>query len=167
MKIKIYLAGPEIFFPNRDERALQLKEICAANNLIGLFPSDSYPQHPAADKRLLARQIYDGDVGLIDQAHGLIANMTPFRGLSLDAGTAYEIGYAVAQGKPVFGWSADRERSYFERAQTSANRDDMELEDFTLTDNLMVVCPMVDYQVHDNFESVAAAANKFFHKRSS
>jgi nucleoside 2-deoxyribosyltransferase len=32
-------------------------------------------------------------------------NCSPFRGVSLDAGTAYEIGYACALGKPVFGYS--------------------------------------------------------------
>ena len=35
----------------------------------------------------------------------VIANMTPFRGPSMDVGTAVELGYSFARGLPVFGYT--------------------------------------------------------------
>ena len=35
----------------------------------------------------------------------LIANLTPFRGVSTDAGTAFEVGFMRALGRPVLGYT--------------------------------------------------------------
>ena len=40
----------------------------------------------------------------------IVANMTPFRGPSMDAGTCYEMGLAKGLGKLVVGWTEDRRR---------------------------------------------------------
>ena len=35
----------------------------------------------------------------------LIANLTPFRGVSMDSGTAFEVGFMRALGRPVLGYT--------------------------------------------------------------
>lgn len=85
--------------------------------------------------------------------------MTPFRGVSMDPGTACEIGFAYALGKPVVGYvSAERNmRDYRSRMSLSLPDGDilerdindvghevfiapdgMSVEDFGLNDNLMM-----------------------------
>jgi nucleoside 2-deoxyribosyltransferase len=51
--------------------------------------------------------VFRADCELMDAAHLAIANMMPFRGVSADAGSAFEIGYLHAQKKPVFGYRSD------------------------------------------------------------
>jgi nucleoside 2-deoxyribosyltransferase len=77
---------------------------------------------------------------------GLIANLTPFRGVSVDSGTAYEVGFMRALGRPVFGYSnlqatyVERSRAYRaqQRGQPDADAPDVEIEDFDGTENLMI-----------------------------
>lgn len=35
----------------------------------------------------------------------MIANLTPFRGASADAGTLVELGWFLGRGRPIFGYS--------------------------------------------------------------
>ena len=51
----------------------------------------------------------------------LIANCTPFRGVSMDVGTAFEIGFMRALGRPVFGYS-NTPADYAARVHTAAER---------------------------------------------
>ena len=80
----------------------------------------------------------------------LIANLTPFRGPSTDVGTAYEIGFMRALGRPVFGYATTAQRftertlNWIGRAAAcdeAGNWRDaarMLVEDFGLFDNLML-----------------------------
>ena len=99
---RIYLAGPDVFFPNRDQIFQELKSCCTRAGLIGVAPIDA-PMPPSAaegqDGR--AQAIYDGNVALLREADGCIANLQSFRGLEPDSGTVFEVGFAVALGKPV------------------------------------------------------------------
>lgn len=156
MQPKIYLAGPEVFFPEPLKVAAGLKEICTAHGLIGCFPMDA--QFPAEGDMSQAEAIYRADVGLVDECDAVIANMTPFRGVSMDVGTAYELGYAVAQGKPVFGWSKVFDQSYTSRVQAANIADGMMVEEYELYDNLMVVIPLHEQKVHASFADAAKAA---------
>jgi nucleoside 2-deoxyribosyltransferase len=75
-------------------------------------------------------------VGLMESSDLAIANLTPFRGPSMDVGTAVEIGYMHGRGKPVFG--------YTNLAEDYADRvlpDGFLIEPFGLVDNLMVEGP--------------------------
>jgi len=72
----------------------------------------------------------------------IIANLTPFRGPSADAGTLVELGWFLGAGKPCWGYSNSAvpfaARS---RAQIAAQPDPLpgiQVEDFGLADNLMV-----------------------------
>jgi nucleoside 2-deoxyribosyltransferase len=151
--MKIYLAGPDVFLP--DARAVgQLKrEICKRHGLEGLFPLDGAPPETSNDEPLSLR-IFKANTALMEQANAIIANLTPFRGPSADAGTVYELGYMLGlaardKTKLCLAYS-NVSRSYLDkvRDQTAIKRDskdvqrdadDLEVEDFGLSDNLMII----------------------------
>lgn len=145
---KVYLAGPDVFFPNAREIGFEKKRICGKYGFEGLFPLDNELQTADLSKSDAAKAIFQANCNAMDVADLVIANMMPFRGVSTDAGTAFEVGYAYAQGKPVFGYGSDG-LAYLERvlkADLGARVDPpcdgqgMHVEDFDLTDNLMLVC---------------------------
>ena len=138
----VYLAGPEVFFPDVEAVAARLKALCAAQGLVGLFPTDA--ERPADAGVSTARAIYQGNVALIDRSDAVIADISPFRGAGMDPGTAWEIGYAIARGLPVFTYSHDR-RPYAERVGPAGqgprgpiDADGLLVEDFGLVENLMI-----------------------------
>ena len=99
---RIYLAGPDVFFPKRDQIFKDLKSRCERAGLTGVAPVDAPIQQSAADgEDQVAQAIYDGNVALLRDADGCIANLQSFRGLEPDSGTVFEVGFAVALGKPV------------------------------------------------------------------
>ena len=42
---------------------------------------------------------------MIQRADLVMANLNPFRGAEPDSGTAFEVGYAIACGKPVWAYT--------------------------------------------------------------
>jgi len=159
-RLKVYLAGPDVFFPNPQEVGLKKKSICAEYGFEGLFPLDNEISASNLGKSETAQAIFEANCDLMDTADFIIANMMPFRGVSTDAGTAFEVGYMYAQGKPVFGYGADG-LAYLERVikadlggeiGTPNDRQGMHIEDFGLTDNLMLVCAVRRYG-HDVINS--------------
>lgn len=135
---RVYLAGPDVFYPDASTRAQALKDICAKFGLQGVFPLDAgldLDAIPEAVKKGVA--IYDANLDLIDSCDGVLANMTPFRGISMDIGTGFEMGYAEGQKKPVFAYTDDM--SLYE---TRCPQDGLLVEAFDMVDNLMVhSCP--------------------------
>lgn len=104
---RVYLAGPDVFFPDSREVFERLRALCARLGLEGVEPSDgglaeSGAQGASDDE--LAQRIYAGNVRLIQACDGVVANLCAFRGLEPDSGTVFEVGYAVALGKPVVGY---------------------------------------------------------------
>lgn len=98
----VYLAGPDVFAPDCAGRFAHLKAACARHGLEGLEPSDGdIPAEFTGSDDARAQRIYEGNIRRIQQADGVIANLCDFRGLEPDSGTVFEIGYAVALGKPV------------------------------------------------------------------
>jgi len=82
------------------------------------------------------------------EADAIIANLTPFRGASADAGTVYELGFMAGRGKLCLGYSndpscyADRLRELtdvVERDGRLVDAGGLAVEDFALSDNLMLV----------------------------
>jgi nucleoside 2-deoxyribosyltransferase len=99
---RIYLAGPDVFF--RDSAAIfrALADSCERLGLVALPPSDGgLSDGFTGDDATLARRIYEGNIALIRQADGVIANLMNFRGQEPDSGTVFEVGFAAALGKPV------------------------------------------------------------------
>ena len=149
----LYLAGPDVFRPDAAAHAERLKALCAAHGFEGLFPLDAQVGAQAdaapADK---AAWIYRADIGLLDRADAVLANLDFFRGAEPDSGTCFELGYAIAKGKPVYGYVpdagswAERIRARFPALAGSAAAVDAqgwELEEFGLPLNLMLAVPSV------------------------
>lgn len=106
----VYLAGPDVFLPDPMARADALKQLCLASNLDGLFPMDCVLVEPTATN------IYGANIDMIRAADGVIASLEPFRGPGMDSGTAFEVGFAKALGKPVFAYlDTNLPRAYSER----------------------------------------------------
>jgi nucleoside 2-deoxyribosyltransferase len=148
--MKVYLAGPDVFFPDGAQIAARKKEICRYHGLVGLFPLDNEIKANRSNGSTLFREIFYGNTKMMDQADAIIANLTPFRGPSADVGTVYELGYMIARGKCCLGYT-NVNTTYKERvaespglqrtAETNRPRDvnDQFVEDFGLADNLMIV----------------------------
>jgi nucleoside 2-deoxyribosyltransferase len=144
--MRIYLAGPDVFFPDPQARAADLKAVCARYGAVGVSPLDPLDAEPAE----WAHQPEAHRIALRNEAHikgcdVLIANLTPFRGASADVGTVFELGFMRALGRRVYGWSNDlrpfAERVRFIEGLGRDARTDMEglvIEDFGLVDNLMI-----------------------------
>jgi nucleoside 2-deoxyribosyltransferase len=160
---KVYLAGPDVFFRNCGALFAARTRACAALGLQALIPVDG--------TKLTAEAIFQGNVALVEQADAVIANISPFRGPHCDVGTAWEMAYATAKGKPVFAYSSDP-RPLLERlGAVDANGRDAEgllAENFALAENLMISVPVADGKTHPTFEAAAhAAATHFGAKPSS
>ena len=98
---RIYLAGPDVFLRDALAQAEKKRARCAEAGYVGVFPFDTILDFTGLTQRDKALRIYHADVALMDSCDICLAQMTPFRGPSMDVGTAYEMGYMRAQGKPV------------------------------------------------------------------
>src|ERR1700687_3820456 len=113
--MKIYLAGPDVFLPDAALIGRRKRELCGRYGLIGLFPLDNTVDLTVDTASI---KIFCGNRAMMDDANAIIANLTPFRGPSADAGTVYELGYMVGRGKLCLGYSnhpssyADRWREF-------------------------------------------------------
>lgn len=112
---RVYLAGPDLFFPDGAERYARLRARCTALGLTALEPDDggAGAGFSGSDDEL-AQRIYEGNVALIREADGVLAHLCAFRGSEPDSGTVFEVGYAVAAGKPVVVWGVPQQ-SYADR----------------------------------------------------
>ncbi len=134
----MYLAGPDVFWPEPQARLAALAAICRAHGLDPVTPFDPLQAPPGwaalPDADRIARQ----NEAHIRACDAVIANLTPFRGVSADVGTAYEVGFARALGLPVYAYTTamqtlpDRTRA--------AGADAFAVEDFGLRENLMLAC---------------------------
>ena len=153
---RIYLAGPEVFLPDALEVGARKRALCAAHGFEGVFPLDASLNLTGLAKAEQARRISAGNEGLMQGCDALIANLTPFRGVSMDAGTAFEVGFMRALGRPVLGYTnvgADyRQRAeQYRRAAPGlpdADAPDVEIEDFDGAENLMIEAAIVSSGAH-------------------
>jgi nucleoside 2-deoxyribosyltransferase len=145
---EIYLAGPEVFLPDPLARAAELKAVCARLGAVGRFPMDNQGDVADPDPGVMAANICRADEALVAACDAIVANMTPFRGPSMDAGTCYEMGLAKGLGKLVVGWTPDRRRWREKVTLISPltpegdwfrDAEGMLCRDFGLIDNLMMV----------------------------
>ena len=143
---RIYLAGPEVFLPNAREVGAEKCRIAAESGFQGVFPLDNALDLSGLGKAEQARCISLANEDLMRSCDALIANLTPFRGASMDAGTAFEVGFMRALGRPVAGYT-NTPHHYLERAKLvrstptlpfDADHPHVEIEDFDLAENLMI-----------------------------
>lgn len=142
---KIYLAGPDVFFPDIAERAAHHKQLCLDMGFA--------PLHPVDQPILQAQEIYHGNIAMLRQADAVAANFNPFRGAEVDSGTAFEVGLAIALNKPVFGYIEKRTTVrarvaaalgplvYDQEQDVWRDTDNNLVEDFSLPVNLMLAVP--------------------------
>lgn len=102
---KIYLAGPDVFEKDAIAQGEALKKLCKDFGFKGLFPLDNVIHEDEPEK--MAEAIRMANIKLIHEADIVMANLSPFRGFEPDSGTVYEVGFAEALGKPVFGYTSD------------------------------------------------------------
>jgi nucleoside 2-deoxyribosyltransferase len=139
--MKVYLAGPDVFLPNALQTAESKKAICREWGLEPLFPLDN--EIRAETPKKTAVRIFKGNVEMIQNCDAVLANLTPFRGPSADAGTIWEVGYGFALGKQIVGYS-NAKGAYEERVRAFQRRvaDGLHIESFGLADNLMIACAL-------------------------
>ncbi|UJW76497.1 nucleoside 2-deoxyribosyltransferase [Rhizobium sp. SL42] len=149
MPLKLYLAGPEVFLP--DARAV-LDAKAAMTRAYGFEPicPGDIAIEPAPTRHEFGLKISAVDEGFMNAADGVIANLTPFRGIAADPGTVFELGYMCASGKLVAAYTNVTD-SHFARTRAwyggeltvdengrQRGPDGHALEDFEMIENLML-----------------------------
>jgi nucleoside 2-deoxyribosyltransferase len=141
MKKTIYFAGPHLFGIDYEIYARHVTRKYKNTGIVLAMPGDGGARRSG--------QIYQTNLGLIDECDGVIADLNPFRSeIEPDSGTAFECGYAAALGKPIIAIVEDR-RSQVQKMQGSSlgciesdgtyRSDEGDLiEDFDLPVNLML-----------------------------
>lgn len=145
MSKNVYLAGPAVFHPAAKAVFEFLVDVCARHGLTAITPQTEDGAFAGLDHAAMAAAIRARNVAKIHAADAVIACISPFRGPGADAGTAWEMGFAEALGKPVVAWS-EEPGDY--RSRVPADPDaagvfwcrqhGMIVEDFGLSDNLML-----------------------------
>lgn len=140
-----YLAGFDVFRTDAQAQGERLKALCAEFGHQGLYPLDNASPAGLAGADL-ARWIFEANLALIRQADAVVANVNNFRGAEPDSGTAFEIGFAAALGKPVWAYCDDL-RPLVHQVACQRHADGLWLdaqgwvvEDFGLPRNLMIHC---------------------------
>jgi nucleoside 2-deoxyribosyltransferase len=148
-RLRLYLAGPDVFRPDAVEHGRRLVALCAEHGFDAIFPLDTTLPGELRDPHAIARHIYRANVDHIDACDAVLANLDFFRGAEPDSGTCFEVGYAVARGKRVIGYVpeagsfAQRIRARHPNLVGRDGNDDQgwELEEFGLPLNLMLAVP--------------------------
>jgi nucleoside 2-deoxyribosyltransferase len=106
---QVYLAGPMVFEPDPVAVFDRMKAICREHGLVGVAPLDNQiGLENLLPGRNLTEQIVRADIALMQQVDAGAFCLDSFRrGPEMDAGTAFEIGYMQALGKPIAGWTRD------------------------------------------------------------
>jgi nucleoside 2-deoxyribosyltransferase len=120
MPQSIYLAGPEVFLPNAQEVLQSNQKLCESRGFVTYTPFDG--EIPTDSKRdlSLAKHIFESNCELIQRSDLVIANCNFFRGACIDDGTAFEIGYAFALGKEIWGYRSDLSPLHIKSAEVLA-----------------------------------------------
>lgn len=170
LPLKIYLAGFDVFRTDAAEYGDHLKSLCRQHRFEGMYPLDAEVDVtlPRAEQ---AKWIYQRNIERIRQCDVVMANLADFRGTGEpDTGTAFEIGFAIASGKPVFAYMPDTRPL----AERMANMDSTTatvcdkgflIENFGLPVNLMLACSATI--VHGGPESCLDTIAAHFHLRRS
>lgn len=147
--MRAYLAGPEVFLPNAREILDRKIALVRSYGFTPVSPGDlAVPETETRRQRGLA--ISAINERLMSGADLIIANLTPFRGIAADVGTAFELGFMCARGCPAFAFSNCVD-DHFERVSglyggevrlgpdgRHRGPDGMALENFDMADNLML-----------------------------
>lgn len=159
----IYLAGPDVFYPDAKERYAYLAALCIKHGMQAVSPVDGEANinMPATPKDLAAR-IYQDNLDRIRQCDAILANLVNFRGdFEPDSGTVFEVGFGIALHKIVVGYTPtaneDMRSKIIKKLGDQGIKKDPEngyeydpqygcmIEDFGLPLNLMLSVPIPTY----------------------
>ncbi len=134
----VYLAGPDIFYQDSDQRRKYLLSLCQQYGFQGIYLGDNDIEPPSANAIRLV------NLQLLRKSDYVIANLNSFRGFEPDSGTVYEVGFAMALNKTVVAYSSDT-RSMINRLrehqslsdEQMVDKDGLLIENFNLPNNLM------------------------------
>ncbi|HEY0289659.1 MAG TPA: nucleoside 2-deoxyribosyltransferase [Pseudomonas sp.] len=141
---RVYLAGFDVFRANATEHGRYLKSLCEAHGLEGLYPFDN-DVPPTSTPQKTAAMICDANINMIRRCDAVLANLNLFRGWEPDSGTAFEVGMAVALGKPVWAYfqATGTLREMITHDEQGFDEQGFQVEDFGLPRNLMLACSWV------------------------
>lgn len=146
---RLYLAGPDVFRPDAAEHGRTLVQLCADHGFAAVFPLEESLPDGHATPQALAQHIYRSNLAHIEACDAVLANLDFFRGAEPDSGTCFEVGYAVARGKPVVAYLPEA-GSFAQRIRTRhphavgtglLDANGWQLEEFGLPLNLMLGVP--------------------------
>lgn len=89
--MRVYLAGPEVFFLEPEIEGQRLRDLCTQNGFEGVFPLGGDLNIEGLEKWEIAEAIFDANIQKIDSCVAVIAHMTPFHGPGMDGGTDFEL----------------------------------------------------------------------------
>lgn len=140
-KPRIYLAGFDVFRRDAVEHGEYLKRLCREQGMQGLYPFDNEVAADLAPAECAA-QICRLNLAMIREADAVLANLNLFRGFEPDSGTAFEVGAAVALGKPVWAYfqAQGSMREWLPGDARGRDAEGFLIEDFGLPRNLMLAC---------------------------
>lgn len=102
----VYLAGPDVFLPDAIAILTAKIAMAAEYGFKALIPGDDHLEaRSASTAPIPSSLIYAANVATMRAADFGILNLTPFRGISADVGTVFELGLMTGMGKPVFGYT--------------------------------------------------------------
>lgn len=145
----IYLAGPEVFFPDGDSRLAHKARLVREAGFLPVHAGVmAYPEC----ETLFASGCAISAVNelCLRGADILLANLTPFRGVGADTGTVFELAFMAALGRPIFAYSEDprshlqRVSDFYQSAPVSDSEgvlrapDGLMVEEHDMVDNLMI-----------------------------
>ncbi|WP_244606431.1 nucleoside 2-deoxyribosyltransferase [Arsenicitalea aurantiaca] len=149
--IRVYIAGPEVFLPEGFAQVERKRALCRQYGMEPSARQGDFLKYEGGDKFTFGTMISRHNEELMDASDIVIANLTPFRGVSADPGTVYELGYMVARGAKAFGYT-NTARPYATRvaedhyggdtrtAETGrlVGPDGLMIENHEMIDNLMI-----------------------------
>ncbi len=116
---RVYLAGDMVFRPGALAIYHRLRAICARLGLEGAVPleeDEALHGVPPGEAAIMA--IVAANREMMDRCDGGLFCLDPFRRApDMDPGTAVEIGYMFARGKPLAGYTADG-RAYSSKVES-------------------------------------------------
>jgi nucleoside 2-deoxyribosyltransferase len=128
---RVYLAGDIVFRPDALAIFDRLRAICSGLGFLGVAPLDGQAALtglPPGEATIMA--IVAADRDLMETCDGGIFCLDPFRrAADMDPGTAVEIGFLFARGKPLSGFTVDgrfypeKVAGYFATAWNAGLRD--------------------------------------------
>jgi len=157
-QVNVYLAGPDVFYPDAKQRG-EDKRIALANyNLVGHYPLDNELESQP-DRFAFGLAIGKANEQMMSKCQVILANMDPWHGPGADNGTTFEMGFmsALANNNPdilIVGYYSHSmphnfatrvaKMVYADKVFRDANRklvgsNGLTIEDFDMQDNLMLI----------------------------